>query len=64
MYLARLEEDQSAKELAKGINYKVAMDMLNASWDGIPSTLIQNCFHHAGLVQGPVPQPPPDPGIQ
>ena len=62
-YQAGLEEGQDAKELAKGINLKVAMDMLTAARDSISSTLIQNCFHHAGFVLGPVLQPTPDPGI-
>ena len=43
------------------IDLKVALDMLTASWNSIPSALIKNYFCHAGFILDPV-QPVPEPG--
>ena len=48
------------QQLAK-IDLKVAMDMQTASWNSIPSTLIENYFYHSGFILGPG-QPVPEPG--
>ena len=60
-YLAGITEGQTTQQLAKKIDLKVAMDMLTASWNSIPSALIENCFCHAGFIPGPV-QSVPEPG--
>ena len=53
-YRTRLKEGtwqllKRVKLIARGIDLKVAMDMLTASWNSIPPSLIKNCFCHAGL---------------
>ena len=60
-YLANITEVQTTQRWTKKKDLKVAMDMLTASWNSIQSILIKNCFHHAGIILGPV-QPVPEPG--
>ena len=62
MHLAAIEEGQTSKEIARGIDLKVTVDILTASWNNIPSSLMENCFHHAGFIQGPAIQPTQEPG--
>ena len=61
-HLVAIEEGHIPKEIAKGIDLKVTMGMLTASWESITPSLIKNHFPHAGFTQCPAIQPTEEPG--
>ena len=70
-YLACVENNKDANSLLKALDIVQATNMIAASWRETSSTIIQNCFHKAGLKhhavdpaseiqEDPLPTPAPD----
>ena len=50
-YLSCVENSEDARAAIKGLDIKVACDMVYDAWNEIPAALIQNCFREAGFVE-------------
>ena len=70
-YLAFVENNKDANSLLKVLDIVQATNMIATSWRETSSTIIQNCFHKAGLKhhavdpaseiqEDPLPAPAPD----
>ena len=70
-YLTCVENNKDANSLLKALNIVQATNMIASSWRETSSTIIQNCFHKAGLKhhavdpaseteEDPLPAPAPD----
>ena len=56
-YLACVEKNKDANSLLKALDIVQATNMIAASWRETSSTIIQDCFCKAALVQTPCSRP-------